>query len=71
MSRVHGINVLGPDRIMWGHDFPHPEGVTAHTIEGLRANFSDLDDTTSRMLLAGTAAEVYKFDLEALTAIAA
>jgi predicted TIM-barrel fold metal-dependent hydrolase len=68
---VHWIDVLGADRIMWGHDFPHPEGATGHTIDGLRANFADVDDTTIRMLLAGTAAEVYKFDLDALTPLAA
>jgi predicted TIM-barrel fold metal-dependent hydrolase len=68
---VHWINVLGADRIMWGHDFPHPEGATGHTIDGLRANFADTDDATLRMLLAGTAADVYGFDLDALTPIAA
>ncbi len=68
---VHWIDVLGADRIMWGHDFPHPEGATGHTIDGLRANFADVDDVTLRMLLAGTAADVYRFDLGALTPIAA
>src|SRR3954453_15511461 len=68
---VHWIDVLGADRIMWGHDFPHPEGAIGHTIDGLRANFADVDDATPRMLLAGTAAEVYKFDLDALTPLAA
>ena len=28
---VHWIDVLGADRIMWGHDFPHPEGAIGHT----------------------------------------
>ena len=68
---VHWINVLGADRIMWGHDFPHPEGATGHTVDGLRANFADVDDATLRMLLAGTAADVYGFDLDALTPLAA
>jgi predicted TIM-barrel fold metal-dependent hydrolase len=68
---VHWIDVLGADRVMWGHDFPHPEGAIGHTVEGLRANFAGLDDATMRMLLAGTAAEVYQFDLDALTPVAA
>ena len=68
---VHWINVLGADRIMWGHDFPHPEGTTGHTVDALRANFADVDDATLRMLLAGTAADVYRFDLDALTPVAA
>jgi predicted TIM-barrel fold metal-dependent hydrolase len=68
---VHWINVLGADRVMWGHDFPHPEGATGHTVDALRANFADTDDGTLRTLLAGTAAELYGFDLDALTPIAA
>jgi hypothetical protein len=56
---------------MWGHDFPHPEGAIGNTVDGLRANFADIDDATLRWLLAGTAAQVYKFDLEALTPLAA
>jgi predicted TIM-barrel fold metal-dependent hydrolase len=68
---VHWIDVLGADRIMWGHDFPHPEGATGHTVDALRANFAAVDDATTRMLLAGTAADVYDFDLPGLTPIAA
>ena len=68
---VHWIDVLGADRIMWGHDFPHPEGAIGNTVDGLRANFAEVDDATLRMLLAGTAADVYHFDLEALTPLAA
>jgi predicted TIM-barrel fold metal-dependent hydrolase len=67
---VHWIDVLGADRVMWGHDFPHPEGAIGHTVEGLRANFADTDDATLRTLLAGTAADLYGFDLEALAPIA-
>jgi len=55
---------------MWGHDFPHPEGAIGHTVEGLQANFAGFDDATTRMPLAGTAAQVYGFDLEALRPIA-
>jgi predicted TIM-barrel fold metal-dependent hydrolase len=68
---VPWIDVLGADRIMWGHDFPHPEGAIGNTVDGLRANFAQRDDATLRMLLAGTAADVYRFDLDALTPIAA
>jgi predicted TIM-barrel fold metal-dependent hydrolase len=68
---VQWINVLGSDRIMWGHDFPHPEGSTDHTTEALRANFAGFTVDECRDLFAGTAARVYRFDLEALTPIAA
>jgi predicted TIM-barrel fold metal-dependent hydrolase len=64
---VHWIGVLGADRIMWGHDYPHPEGAKGHTSDALRANFADFPVPECRQLLAGTAADVYGFDLEALT----
>jgi predicted TIM-barrel fold metal-dependent hydrolase len=64
------IDVLGVDRIMWGHDFPHPEGSSGRTTEALRLNFSDFSIADCRQLLAGTAAALYHFDLEALTPLA-
>ena len=59
------------DRIMWGTDFPHEEGTTPYTREALRAAFSRTPEADLRKILAGTAAEVYGFDLEALAPIAA
>jgi predicted TIM-barrel fold metal-dependent hydrolase len=67
---VHWINVLGTDRIMWGHDFPHPEGSLGHTSEALRANFADFSVDECRDLLGGTAAGVYHFDVDALLPVA-
>jgi predicted TIM-barrel fold metal-dependent hydrolase len=67
---VSDIHVLGADRIMWGHDFPHPEGSDGRTSDALRANFWDFPDAECREMLAGTAADVYHFDLDALTPVA-
>jgi predicted TIM-barrel fold metal-dependent hydrolase len=64
-------HVLGVDRIMWGSDFPHDEGTAPHTTEGLRATMFDVPDDECRTMLAGVAADVYGFDLEALAPIAA
>jgi predicted TIM-barrel fold metal-dependent hydrolase len=65
-DEVHWANVLGSDRIMWGHDFPHPEGSVGQTTASLRANFSSLPVEECRAILGGTAAEIYHFDVEAL-----
>jgi len=64
-------HALGVDRIMWGDDFPHDEGTTGHTPEGLRATLFDVPVEECRQMLAGVAAGVYHFDLPALTPIAA
>jgi hypothetical protein len=69
-DEVHWANVLGSDRIMWGHDFPHPEGSIGQTTASLRANFSSLPVGECRTMLAETAAEIYHFDVEALRPIA-
>jgi predicted TIM-barrel fold metal-dependent hydrolase len=68
---VKFCDALGVDRIMWGNDFPHDEGTWPLTTEALRFTLFDVPDATCRQLLAGTAASLYGFDLDALTPIAA
>ncbi len=63
-------NAVGVDRIMWGDDFPHPEGATGHLTDALRATMFDVPESECRQMLAGVAAEVYRFDLDALTPVA-
>jgi predicted TIM-barrel fold metal-dependent hydrolase len=62
---------VGVDRIMWGSDYPHSEGSYPYTTEALRASFHDVPEPEVRAMLAGNAAHVYGFDLDALGAIAA
>ena len=62
---------LGVDRLMWGTDFPHPEGSTNHTLEALRATLYDVPQEECRQMLGGVAGGVYGFDLQGLTPIAA
>ncbi len=64
------IRPLGVDRVMWGHDAPHPEGAGGRTTESLRSVFCDFDPEECRQLFTSTAAQLYRFDLGALTPIA-
>jgi hypothetical protein len=61
---------VGVERLMWGQDYPHSEGTYPYSREALRASMAAIDDDERRRLLAGTAAEVYGFDLDALGAVA-
>lgn len=61
---------VGVDHLMWGTDFPHEEGTTPYSREALRAAFHDVPEAEMRQLLAGTAAGVYGFDLDALVPVA-
>ena len=67
---VEAIRQLGSDRFMWGSDYPHDEGTAPYTREHLRQQFCDWTESDLRELLAGTAAGVYAFDLDALQPLA-
>ena len=64
-------HAVGVDRLMWGDDFPHAEGAVGYTTEALRATLFDVPVGECRTMLAGVAAGVYDFDLDALTPVAA
>jgi predicted TIM-barrel fold metal-dependent hydrolase len=61
---------IGVDRFMWGSDYPHDEATYPHTREGIRRSFAGTSKEELERLLAGTAADVYGFDLDALRPIA-
>ncbi len=63
--------VMGPGRFMWGSDYPHDEGTTPFTRETLRAVFAGVPEAELRNVLAGNAAKLYDFDLDALAPLAA
>jgi predicted TIM-barrel fold metal-dependent hydrolase len=56
----------GRDHFMWGSDYPHDEGTGPFTREHLRLLFHSTPEPTLRGFLAGTAARLYDFDLDAL-----
>ena len=67
---VDAMRELGLDRMMWGSDYPHNEGTGPYTREHLRQLFSDWDPDDLQQVLAGTAAKLYQFDLDALRPLA-
>ena len=62
---VNGINAL-----MWGTDYPHPEGSWPNTIERLENDFRDVSIEDTRRLLGINAVECYGLDFEGLNAVA-
>jgi len=61
---------IGVGNLMWGNDFPHPEGTWPHTREWLRNAFCDIPVEETKLLLGGSAAGVYNFDVEKLAPLA-
>ena len=63
-EEIRRRHVLGCDVVMWGTDYPHPEGTWPHTQERLRGDFGGIPVEDARKLLGETAARCYGFDLE-------
>jgi predicted TIM-barrel fold metal-dependent hydrolase len=57
---------IGVDNLMWGSDYPHPEGTWPHTREWLADRFAAVPVDETRRILGLTAAQLYHFDLAAL-----
>jgi len=64
-------HAIGVDRLMWGSDYPHIEGTWPHTAKKLARAFADVPRDEVAQMLGGTAARVYGFDVEKLSARAA
>lgn len=61
----------GVDALMWGTDYPHPEGSWPNTVERLETDFQQISVEDTRLLLGLNAVRCYGLDLDALTKIAA
>jgi predicted TIM-barrel fold metal-dependent hydrolase len=72
-DREHAAKKLGKQltsHLMWGNDFPHPEGTWPHTKEWLQTAFNDIPVDETQQMLGGNAAECYHFDTAALRPLA-
>jgi predicted TIM-barrel fold metal-dependent hydrolase len=61
---------IGVGNIMWGNDFPHPEGTWPYTREFLKDRFWDIPIDETAAILGLNQAAFYNFDLTALQAVA-
>jgi predicted TIM-barrel fold metal-dependent hydrolase len=57
---------IGVGSLMWGTDYPHPEGSWPDTANDLRETFGGLPQDDIAAILGGNAAEFYGFDVEKL-----
>ncbi len=69
-EEVAARTVLGPDRIMWGSDYPHLEGCWPYSTDHLRLAFADVPEDEVRQMVGGNAAALYGFDLDLLNGLA-
>lgn len=63
-------DVIGLDRIMWGSDYPHPEGTWPNTAQYFKDTFSDFPEEDGRRILGDNAVAFYGLDRERLQQVA-
>jgi predicted TIM-barrel fold metal-dependent hydrolase len=61
---------IGLDQIMWGSDYPHPEGTWPQTDQQMFDTFHDLPEDETAAMLGGNAIRFYGLDGEKLKTIA-
>ncbi len=61
---------IGLEKIMWGSDYPHPEGSWPNTARYFRDNFGNFPEADGRRILGENAVEFYGLDRRRLQAVA-
>jgi predicted TIM-barrel fold metal-dependent hydrolase len=61
---------IGIGNMLWGTDFPHPEGTWPATFEALKSTFFDIPIHETRRMLGLSAAEAFGFDVTKLQPLA-
>ena len=69
-GEVNMRHEIGVDNLLWGSDFPHPEGTWPYTETCLRHAFHDIPQDETGRILGENAVDFYGFDREVLTNIA-
>ncbi len=57
------LDVLGEDNIMWGSDFPHPDGVWPDSQAFIENELGELPEKTRNKIVCENAAKLYGFPL--------
>ena len=55
------LDILGEDNVMWGSDFPHPDGVWPDSQEFIARELGGVDAATRHKIVCGNAARLYGF----------
>jgi predicted TIM-barrel fold metal-dependent hydrolase len=56
------LKTIGADRVMWSHDYPHPESAYGLTWSIIQEILDATTEDEARMILGGTANRVFKLD---------
>lgn len=59
------LDVLGEDNVMWGSDFPHPDGVWPDSQSFIEREFVGIADATKQKIVCDNALQLYGFGAQA------
>ncbi len=57
------VEKIGVDNVMWGSDFPHPDGIWPDSQQFIREQFSVLSEENRRKIVYENAAKLYGFPM--------
>jgi len=57
------LDILGEENVMWGSDFPHPDGVWPDSREFIDREMTGVPENVRRKIVCDNAARLYGFDL--------
>ena len=60
---IENVDRIGVETLMWGADFPHPDGTWPDSLEFIDKLFAGVPETTRRKILYENAARLYDFPL--------
>jgi predicted TIM-barrel fold metal-dependent hydrolase len=63
---VNNRAITGVETLMWGNDYPHPEGTWPTSQEVAGDQFAGVSDDDLQAIVSGNAAKVFGFDLASL-----
>ncbi len=55
------LDILGDETVMWGSDFPHPDGVWPDSQEFIQRELGNLREPVRNKIICGNAAKLYGF----------
>lgn len=58
---VRLLDVLGEDNVMWGNDFPHPDGIWPDSNEFIAKELDDVPGEIKRKIICENAGRLYQF----------
>ena len=54
------LKELGEDNVMWGSDYPHPDGIWPDSRDFIKRELSEVAPATRRKVICDNAAKLYR-----------